>query len=157
MKNTLLSVMTLVIASLATVHKSVLLILESTDRLFIAPLIHRVKKQRKNVRTALPPRTPRSFYVLALRLKTKLKTLLNHIKDNVGEIEVSVTKPTTSTTATQAQDCKIDTNQIPDQVIKSLARLFLPDILEFYSAKESTPEPEQQKRETGIETLLPKD
>ena len=155
MKNTLLSVMTLVIASLATVHESVLLILESTDRLFIATLMRRLKKRRKSGRTALPPRTPRSFYVLALRLKTKLKTLLNHIKDNVGEIEVSVTKPTTSTTTTQAQDCKIDTNQIPDHVIKSLARLFLPDILEFYSAKDST-EPEQQKREQDAKTLLPK-
>ena len=45
--------------------------------------------------------------------------------------------------------------KIPDHVIKSLARLFLPDILEFYSAKDST-EPEQQKRETGTESLLPK-
>ena len=45
--------------------------------------------------------------------------------------------------------------KIPDHVIKSLARLFLPDILEFYSAKDST-EPEQQKREQDIKTLLPK-
>ena len=45
--------------------------------------------------------------------------------------------------------------KIPDHVIKSLARLFLPDILEFYSTKDST-EPEQQKREQDTETLLPK-
>ena len=45
--------------------------------------------------------------------------------------------------------------KIPDHVIKSLARLFLPDILEFYSAKDST-EPEQQKREQDTKTLLPK-
>ena len=42
-----------------------------------------------------------------------------------------------------------------DHVIKSLARLFLPDILEFYSTKDST-EPEQQKREQDTKTLLPK-
>lgn len=46
--------------------------------------------------------------------------------------------------------------KIPDHVIKSLARLFLPDILEYYSTKENTTEPEQQKRDTDIETLLPK-
>ena len=45
--------------------------------------------------------------------------------------------------------------KIPDHVIKSLARLFLPDILEYYSAKDST-EPEQQKREQYTKTLLPK-
>ena len=45
--------------------------------------------------------------------------------------------------------------KIPDHVIKSLARLFLPDFLEFYSAKDST-EPEQQKREAGTKPLLPK-
>ena len=46
--------------------------------------------------------------------------------------------------------------KIPDQIIKSLARLFLPDILEFYSTKDST-QPEQQKREQDTKTLLPKD
>lgn len=46
--------------------------------------------------------------------------------------------------------------KIPDHVIKSLARLFLPDILEFYSAKENTAEPQKQKREQDIKTLLPK-
>ncbi len=46
--------------------------------------------------------------------------------------------------------------KIPDHVIKSLARLFLPDIIEFYSTEESTAEPQKQKRETGIKTLLPK-
>ena len=45
--------------------------------------------------------------------------------------------------------------KIPDHVIKSLARLFLPDILEYYSTEEGT-EPEQQKREQDTETLLPK-
>ena len=45
--------------------------------------------------------------------------------------------------------------KIPDHVIKSLARLFLPDILEFYSAKDSA-EPEQQKREQDTKTSLPK-
>ncbi len=58
MKNTLLSVMTLVIASLATVHESVLLILESTDRLFIAPLMRRLKKRRKSGKAAPPLRQP---------------------------------------------------------------------------------------------------
>lgn len=46
--------------------------------------------------------------------------------------------------------------KIPDHVIKSLARLFLPDILEYYSAKETTPDTEQQKREQDTKTLLPK-
>jgi len=45
--------------------------------------------------------------------------------------------------------------KIPDHVIKSLARLFLPDILEYYSAKDSA-EPEQQKREQDTKTSLPK-
>ena len=42
--------------------------------------------------------------------------------------------------------------KIPDHVIKSLARLFLPDILEFYSTEEGAAEPQKQKRETGIKT-----
>ena len=46
--------------------------------------------------------------------------------------------------------------KIPDHVIKSLAHLFLPDILEFYSTKDSTAEPQKQKREQDIKTLLPK-
>ena len=44
--------------------------------------------------------------------------------------------------------------KIPDHVIKSLARLFLPDILEFYSAKDST-EPEQQKKGARHQNLTP--
>lgn len=42
--------------------------------------------------------------------------------------------------------------KIPDHVIKSLVRLFLPDILEYYSNEEGNAKPEQQKRESGIET-----
>lgn len=46
--------------------------------------------------------------------------------------------------------------KIPDHVIKSLARLFLPDILEYYSNEEGTSEPQKQKREQDTKTLLPK-
>lgn len=46
--------------------------------------------------------------------------------------------------------------KIPDHVIKSLARLFLPDILEYYSNEEGDAKPKQQKREQDIKTLLPK-
>ena len=46
--------------------------------------------------------------------------------------------------------------EIPDHVIKSLARLFLPDILEYYSTEEVGTKSEKQKRDTDTEILLPK-
>ena len=69
-----------------------------------------------------------AIFQIAKRLCDRLR---NYLKSNVAE------------------------EKIPDHIIKSLARLFLPDILEFYSAKDST-EPEQQKREQDTKTLLPK-
>lgn len=152
MENTLLSVMTLVIASLATVHETFLPVAKITDKLLIAPLMHEGKKRRKNDKSVLPLRIPTSVYVLILCLKSKLKAMLKHIKDNGGEIEVSNSKPSLTTTATQAQGDKIDTSLIPDRAVKSLAQTFLPDIIAFYETDEGKAEFEKWKRETGIKT-----
>ena len=65
---------------------------------------------------------PRSLdsSVMSQTVKRLCDILRNYLKSNVAE------------------------EKIPDHVIKSLARLFLPDILEFYSTKDST-EPEQSE------------
>ena len=71
-----------------------------------------------------------AIFQIAKRLCDRLR---NYLKSNVAEEE------------------------IPDHVIKSLARLFLPDILEYYSNEEGNAKPKQQKREQDTRTLLPKD
>ena len=70
-----------------------------------------------------------AIFQIAKRLCDRLR---NYLKSNVAEEE------------------------IPDHVIKSLARLFLPDILEYYSNEEGNAKPKQQKREQDTKTLLPK-
>ena len=152
MENTLLSVMTLVVASLATVHETFLLVANTTDKLLIAPLMHEGKKRRKSDKSGRQSRMPTSVYIIILCLKSRLKTILKHIKDNGGEIEVSNSKPSLTTTTAQAQGGKIDTSLIPDRAVKSLAQTFLPDIIAFYETDEGKAEFEKWKRETGIKT-----
>ncbi len=77
---------------------------------------------------------PRSLdsSVMSQTVKRLCDILRNYLKSNVAE------------------------EKIPDHVIKSLARLFLPDILEYYSNEEGNAKPKQQKREQDTKTLLPK-